>query len=190
MNRFSHILLPKTTSVSLLRSKQLQISYYHVTRRNENSLIYGGLVVAGSAMTLKYGLQMYQAYQASRPNKNTPTDTKTDTTNMKTESTTKENSNDGVDEKTTKQQRQKNAQQYESFFASWFSRKFYEGGFEAKMTKREAALILGVRESATADRIKDAHRRILLINHPDRGGSAYLSAKVNEAKDLLIKGKQ
>lgn len=50
-------------------------------------------------------------------------------------------------------------------------------------------LLTGVRESATVDRIKDAHRRILLNNHPDRGGSAYLATKVNEAKDLLMKTK-
>ncbi len=58
-----------------------------------------------------------------------------------------------------------------------------------KMSKREAALILGVRESATIDRIKDAHRRILINNHPDRGGSPFIAAKVNEAKDFLLKGK-
>jgi curved DNA-binding protein CbpA len=57
------------------------------------------------------------------------------------------------------------------------------------MSKREAALILGVRESASAERIKDSHRKILLLNHPDKGGSAYLAAKINEAKDLLLKGK-
>ena len=57
------------------------------------------------------------------------------------------------------------------------------------MTKREAALILGVRESAATERVKDAHRKILLLNHPDRGGSAYVAAKVNEAKDLLLKGR-
>jgi DnaJ homolog subfamily C member 19 len=60
---------------------------------------------------------------------------------------------------------------------------------EDKMTKREAALILGVRESASVDRIKDAHRRILINNHPDRGGSPFIAAKVNEAKDFLLKGK-
>ena len=49
------------------------------------------------------------------------------------------------------------------------------------MTRREAALILGVRETATAKRIKDAHRRMTRINHPDFGGSAFLTAKVNEA---------
>jgi hypothetical protein len=36
--------------------------------------------------------------------------------------------------------------------------RFYDGGFEDAMTRREAALILGVRESATPQRIKDAHR--------------------------------
>ena len=70
-----------------------------------------------------------------------------------------------------------------------FGKNFYDGGFEDKMTKREAALILGIRESTGADRIKDAHRRILLLNHPDRGGSAFIAAKVNEAKELLMKGK-
>lgn len=37
------------------------------------------------------------------------------------------------------------------------------------MTRREASLILGLRESATEDRIKDAHRRIMIANHPDSG---------------------
>lgn len=58
------------------------------------------------------------------------------------------------------------------------------------MTRREAALILGVRESASSKRIKDAHRNILIANHPDTGGSTYLASKVNEAKELLIKGKE
>ena len=65
----------------------------------------------------------------------------------------------------------------------------YEGRIEWQMTRREAGLILGVRETATAKRIRDAHRRMTRINHPDLGGSAFLTAKVNEAKEMLMKGK-
>jgi hypothetical protein len=73
--------------------------------------------------------------------------------------------------------------------AGFFAKNFYDGGFDDKMTKREAALILGVRENTSTERIKVQHRKILLINHPDRGGSPYVAAKINEAKDLLLKGK-
>lgn len=49
------------------------------------------------------------------------------------------------------------------------SKKFLKGGFESPMSKREAALILGVKESVNKDKLKEAHRRIMLLNHPDRG---------------------
>lgn len=81
----------------------------------------------------------------------------------------------------------------ENIFASLFNMsvgsKYYEGGFDDKMTRREAALILGVRESSTPKRIKDSHRKLLILNHPDTGGSTYLAGKLNEAKELLLKGK-
>ena len=76
-----------------------------------------------------------------------------------------------------------------SFGSTWFAKSFYDGGFEDKMTRREAALILGIRESATVDRIKESYRKLLPLNHPDKGGSAYIATKINEAKDLLLKGK-
>jgi DnaJ family protein C protein 19 len=34
-------------------------------------------------------------------------------------------------------------------------------------------------------KLKEAHRRIMLANHPDRGGSPYIASKINEAKDFL-----
>lgn len=37
------------------------------------------------------------------------------------------------------------------------------------MTRREAAMILGIRESAPEDKVKEAHRRIMIANHPDSG---------------------
>ena len=73
--------------------------------------------------------------------------------------------------------------------AGFFAKNFYDGGFEDKMTRREAALILGVRENTAIQRIKESHRKVLLLNHPDRGGSPYVAAKINLAKDLLLKGK-
>ncbi|KAI8973686.1 hypothetical protein BDF20DRAFT_915096 [Mycotypha africana] len=64
--------------------------------------------------------------------------------------------------------------------------KFYKGGFDPKMNKREAALILGLREAnMTRQKIKEAHRKIMLLNHPDRGGSPFLALKINEAKEFL-----
>ncbi|VDN29891.1 unnamed protein product [Gongylonema pulchrum] len=63
--------------------------------------------------------------------------------------------------------------------------KYYRGGFEPNMTRREAALILGVSPSAPASKVKEAHKRIMIANHPDRGGSPYLAAKINEANDKL-----
>ncbi|KAF7316733.1 hypothetical protein HMN09_00406400 [Mycena chlorophos] len=63
-----------------------------------------------------------------------------------------------------------------------------KGGFRAKMDRKEAVSILGLKDGPTLrNKIKDAHRTIMLANHPDRGGSPYLASKINEAKDLLDK---
>ncbi|PFH52932.1 hypothetical protein AMATHDRAFT_102435, partial [Amanita thiersii Skay4041] len=63
-----------------------------------------------------------------------------------------------------------------------------KGGFKAKMDRKEAIAILGLKDGPKMrTQIKDAHRHIMLANHPDRGGSPYLASKINEAKDLLDK---
>lgn len=83
-----------------------------------------------------------------------------------------------------------------------------DGGFEAAMSRREASQILGVRcahmllfctravslllptclhcsERSSKQQIKEAHRKIMMLNHPDRGGSPYIASKINEAAECL-----
>lgn len=65
---------------------------------------------------------------------------------------------------------------------------FLKGGFDAKMNQNEALQILNLNESQLNKRkLKEVHRKIMLANHPDKGGSPYLATKINEAKDFLEK---
>lgn len=54
------------------------------------------------------------------------------------------------------------------------------------MTRAEALAVLGLADDVTETEIRTAHRRLMMAAHPDQGGSDWLAARLNEARDVLL----
>jgi len=156
--------------------------------------LYGGIAILGTAVIGQYSYDLYVQYK-NRPK---PPEVEAGSEEEKEDEVAankaKIKEEKEADVKKREEKKKQKAAGKEgaapSWLDQWFAKRFYDGGFEEKMTKREAALVLGVRESADVTKVKAAHRRILLLNHPDMGGSPFIASKVNEAKDLLLKGRE
>lgn len=55
------------------------------------------------------------------------------------------------------------------------------------LSKSDAYDLLGLKPGASVEEIKAAHKRLMKEFHPDKGGTDYLAAKINEAKDVLLR---
>ncbi len=160
---------------------------YHTTPSTERApaIIMGLATVSALGFAGSSAIKSYNEYKASLPTEEEMAEIRKEEEAERAKFQAKEEARKKQEEKEEAEKPRTNV------FREWFDvgTKYYEGGFEETMTRREAALILGVRESSSPARVKDAHRRLLILNHPDTGGSTYLAGKLNEAKELLLKGK-
>jgi hypothetical protein len=56
----------------------------------------------------------------------------------------------------------------------------------SQMSRSEALEVLGLSATASDSEIAQEYRRLIKQLHPDRGGSKYLAARVNEARRVLL----
>ncbi len=64
--------------------------------------------------------------------------------------------------------------------------RFWQPPPRGGMSHAEAYEILGLHPGATPQEIRAAHRRLMAAAHPDRGGSDWLAARINQARDVLL----
>ncbi len=57
---------------------------------------------------------------------------------------------------------------------------------KSKITNDEAYKILGLKKNASISEVKEKYKKMIKYNHPDRGGSEYISSLINEAKNKLV----
>ena len=72
------------------------------------------------------------------------------------------------------------------FIATIFFKKNYSKSGQKSITKKEAYQILGLNEGATKKEILESYQNLMKKNHPDLGGSDWITKKLNEARDILL----
>jgi DnaJ-domain-containing protein 1 len=75
---------------------------------------------------------------------------------------------------------------WREYFAEQDSRGTHSDTANGRDPVAEAYAVLGLKPGATEAEIKAAHRELMKGVHPDRGGSEFLAARINEARDMLL----
>jgi len=127
------------------------VSFYHTSPPSERSavpIILGLGALSALSYAASSGVKAYNEYKASLP----PPEEQQAQEEGKSESKAEQAREEKKDEESKGPR--------ENIFVKWLNMEtgYYEGGFEDTMTKQEAALILGVRQSSSPARIKEAHR--------------------------------